>query len=228
MTTPVPRQDPAAFAAAESDDQRRERAMAIFRVLEPLHPAKFELDHRNAFELLVATLLAARAKDTVVNERTKTLFAKWPDPATLATATAEEIEPIIKGLMSFRQKAKSLVNMAQQLVDNHGGEVPHDVDALVKLPGVGRKTALTVLGGALGINAGIPVDTHVNRVSTRMALAITDDTDGSEAELRELVPQDQWTGFAQRMVLHGRYCCKSKDPDCAGCPVSQFCPSRAE
>ncbi|MGE0433109.1 MAG: endonuclease III [Planctomycetota bacterium] len=226
MNTPVPQQDPAAFAAAESPEDRRERAMAIYRILEPLHPAKFELNHRNAFELLTATALAARSKDTMVNERTVELFRRWPDARALSQASPEEIEPVIKGLMSYRRKAAALVEMSRLLVEKHGGEVPPDVDALVKLPGVGRKTAVAVVGACFGINAGISVDTHVNRASTRLALAVTDDTDETEQLLCAIVPQDDWTGFTQRMVLHGRYCCTSSDPRCDECPVSPYCPSR--
>lgn len=225
--SPIPQLDPVGFFSAEPVEARGRRVAAVYEILKLLHPAKFELNHRNAFEMLIATMLAARSLDSKVNELTPALFAGYPDAERMATATAAEIEPLIKGVMSYKQKANYLVNTAQAIVKYHGGHVPADLDALVKFPGVGRKTAIMVLGTCFDQHVGIPVDTHVNRVSTRLAFSVTDDPDGTEADLKPLVPQAEWTAFAQRLVLHGRYTCVAKAPKCAECPIRALCPSRS-
>ena len=222
----VPALDPARWCSLEPTTERERRVRAILDVLAQRWPARFELDARNAYEMLIATVLAARTLDRLVNERTKELFARYPDAAALAQAMPDEIEPLIQGVMSFRQKAKYLVQTAQQLVHEHGGQVPDRLDDLVQLPGVGRKTALMVLGTSFDRHEGIPVDTHVHRVAQRLGLTATDDPEAIEAALLALVPPAERTATAQRLVLHGRYTCIARKPACATCEIAQACPSR--
>ena len=184
-----------------------------------------ELDHRNAFELLAATILAAQSTDKMINTITPALFAKYPDATALAAAEPAEVEPLIFKSGFYRNKAKSLVGMARALVDRHGGQVPETMEELVALPGVARKTANVVLGSALGKNVGVVVDTHVARLTQRLGLTKQTDPVKIEAEIMELLPSEQWTDFAHRLIWHGRRVCDAKKPDCDHCGLAPRCPS---
>jgi len=194
----------------------------IFDALDRHHPnADTELVHRNPFELLVATILSAQSTDARVNIVTPALFARFPDAHRLARAKQSELEKLIVSTGFFRQKSKSLLGMASMLVDTHRGEVPADMDALTKLPGVGRKTANVVLGHALGV-PGLPVDRHVLRVSNRIGLVKNDDPVKVEAQLCEMLPPERWTRASDALILHGRRICKPK-PLCKICNVRPYC-----
>lgn len=190
--------------------------------LEAQHPdADTELHHRNAFELLVATILSAQSTDQRVNLVTPALFKKYPDARALAKAKPAVLERLIHSTGFFRAKAKSLIGAATTLVDEHGGEVPASMDALVKLPGVGRKTANVVLGHALGV-PGLPVDRHVLRVSNRIGIAEGDDPEIVEQQLCGALQPDRWTRASDTLILHGRRICRPK-PLCDQCAVRDEC-----
>jgi endonuclease-3 len=190
--------------------------------LEAQHPdADTELHYSNAFELLVATILSAQSTDQGVNLVTPALFARYPDAFALARATTEQLEPQIHATGFFRAKSRSLVGMAKALVERHNGEVPPRMDALVELPGVGRKTANVVLGHALGV-PGLPVDRHVLRVANRIGLAESDDAGVVEAQLCAALPEERWTRASDTLILHGRRICKPK-PMCDRCSVQDAC-----
>jgi endonuclease III len=194
----------------------------IFDALDRHHPnADTELVHRNAFELLVATMLSAQSTDARVNLVTPALFARFPDPAALAAATAAELEPLILSTGFFRQKSKALIGMARLLMEAHRGRVPADMDALTALPGVGRKTANVVLGHALGV-PGLPVDRHVLRVANRIGLVKSDDPVKVEAQLGAMLPPARWTRASDALILHGRRVCKPT-PLCQRCQVRPHC-----
>src|SRR5919108_3277046 len=195
------------------------------RVIDTLaaqHPnADTELHHRNAFELLVATILSAQSTDQRVNLVTPALFARFPDARALAAASTDVVEPMIVQTGFFRQKARAIVGMARQLVERHGGEVPADMHALTELPGVGRKTANVVLGHALGV-PGLPVDRHVLRVANRIGIVESDDPEAVEAQLCAALPKEMWTLASDVQILHGRRVCKPK-PLCDLCSVRDDC-----
>jgi endonuclease-3 len=194
----------------------------IIETLAEQHPnADTELHYRSAFELLVATILSAQSTDARVNIVTPALFKRYPDARALAKATSSELEPQILSTGFFRQKSKALIGMAQQLVAEHGGEVPADMDLLTRLPGVGRKTANVVLGHALGV-PGLPVDRHVLRVSNRIGIAEGDDPVKVEEQLCAKLPREMWTLASDVQILHGRRVCKPK-PLCDECSVSEDC-----
>jgi endonuclease-3 len=194
----------------------------ILDKLETQHPsADTELHHRNAFELLVATILSAQSTDQRVNMVTPALFKRYPDARTLAKATTDELEPQILSTGFFRAKSKSLLGMAKALVEKHGGHVPPDMDALTELPGVGRKTANVVLGHALGV-PGLPVDRHVLRVANRIGIAEGDDPEKVEEQLCRKLPRERWTRTSDTLILHGRRICRPK-PLCPECVVQDDC-----
>ena len=198
------------------------RALSIFDRLDVQHPnANTELDFRTPYELLVATILSAQCTDARVNQVTPALFRRYPEATTLARATPEELEPQIVSTGFFRMKSRSLVGMAQAVVERHGGEIPAEMAALVKLPGVGRKTANVVLGHALGV-PGLPVDRHVLRVANRIGLVKSDDPETVEAELTRLLPPERWTRASDALILHGRRICRPK-PLCDRCAVRPDC-----
>jgi endonuclease-3 len=197
-------------------------ARRILAALEKHHPnADTELAYRNAFELLVATMLSAQSTDKRVNEVTPALFARYPDPRALLKADPAELEAQIHSTGFFRQKAKALLGMAEILVTQYGGEVPASMDALVALPGVGRKTANVVLGHALGV-PGLPVDRHVLRVTNRLGLVHSEDPIKVEAALGELFPKKKWTQASDTFILHGRRICKPT-PLCKVCNARPDC-----
>jgi endonuclease-3 len=183
------------------------------------------LNHRNAFELLVATILSAQCTDKRVNIVTPELFASYPTAAALAEADQADIERIIQSTGFFRSKAKNLIGMAQALVERHGGDVPRDMDALTKLPGVGRKTANVVLGNVFGVNEGVVVDTHVGRLSRRLGLTRHEDPLKVEQDLIPLFPRERWTMLAHYLIEHGRAVCDARKPRCGDCPLHDLCPS---
>jgi endonuclease III len=195
---------------------------SVLRKLYAQHPdADTELNYSTPFELLVATILSAQSTDAGVNRVTPTVFKRYADAKALATATAADLEPLIHSTGFFRAKAKSLVGMAQGLMERHGGEVPHTMDQLVKLPGVGRKTANVVLGHALGV-PGLPVDRHVLRVSNRIGIAEGDDPVLVEQQLTEKLRPKEWIKASDTLILHGRRICKPK-PLCDICNVREDC-----
>ncbi len=195
------------------------------RILEKLaaqHPgADTELHFSNAYELLVATILSAQCTDERVNQVTPALFRRYPDARALSRATTAELEPQIQSTGFFRAKSKSLAGMAAALVERHGGEVPRTMEALVALPGVGRKTANVVLGHALGV-PGLPVDRHVLRVANRIGIAHSDDPEVVEEELCSVLPPFEWTRASDTLILHGRRICKPR-PLCDRCAVTEDC-----
>ena len=186
--------------------------------------AECELDHRNPFELLVATILSAQATDVGVNKATPGLFARFPDPWSLAEVAPEDVEPYVATIGLFRQKSKSLVGMGQLLVSDYDGKVPGAMKDLVRLPGVGRKTANVVRSVALGL-PGLPVDTHVTRLAHMLELTAETDPVKIESELDPMVPAAERGDFSLRLILHGRRVCVARRPDCASCVLADFCPS---
>jgi len=194
----------------------------IMARLETQHPnADTELHFSNAYQLLVATILSAQCTDERVNQVTPALFKRYPDARALARATTDELEPQIQSTGFFRAKSRSLLGMASSLVERHGGNVPKTMDALVELPGVGRKTANVVLGHALGV-PGLPVDRHVLRVANRIGIARSDDPEVVEQQLGRAMPPAEWTRVSDTLILHGRRICKPK-PLCEQCAVKEDC-----
>jgi endonuclease III len=196
----------------------------ILDILEATHPeARCALDYRNPFELSVATILSAQCTDERVNMVTPVLFGRFSTPKALAEAPLSEVEAIIRSTGFFRAKARSIVGFARGLVEKHGGEVPRSIDALVTLPGIGRKTANVVAGHAYGVNEGVAVDTHVLRVTNRLGLVSTRDPIEVEARLMELMPRERWTRTTDLFIFHGRKICDARRPECGRCPVFALC-----
>ncbi len=205
------------------------RADSVAALLAEDYPdAECALVHANAFELIAATILSAQCTDARVNMVTPDLFARWPDAHALAEAEQEDVEEVIRSTGFYRNKAKSLVGMAVALVTHHDGEVPQDIDALVRLPGVARKTANVVLGTAFGLNVGVVVDTHVHRLSYRLGLTREHDPVKVERDLMGLLPQDAWTVWSHRLILHGRRICDARKPRCGACALREHCPVRQD
>jgi endonuclease-3 len=203
-----------------------ENVSALSQLLAERWPdVRVELDHRNAYELLVATILAAQNTDKNINTITPAVFEKYPDAAALARASQGELEQLIFRSGFFRNKAANLIAMAKRVVSDHGGEIPNTMEGLCGLPGVARKTANVVLGNTMNIAAGIVVDTHISRVAPRLGLTVQHDPVKIEQELMALVPQDQWIAWGNRMIHHGRYICLAKQPLCDQCPLAPLCPS---
>jgi len=206
-----------------------ERANKILDVLEQAHPeATCALHYRNPYELVMATILSAQCTDERVNLVTPKLFARYPAAKALAGARPEDVEEIIRSTGFYRAKTKSLIGNARALVADHGGEVPRSMEAMVKLPGVGRKTASVVLGHVYDIAEGIAVDTHVLRVSNRLGIARGDDPIDVERQLMALIPKERWTRTTDLLIFHGRKICDARRPLCGQCPVFALCrwPSR--
>ncbi|MEU9863020.1 endonuclease III [Streptomyces sp. NPDC047971] len=204
------------------------RARKINRELAEVFPyAHPELDFRNPFELLVATVLSAQTTDLRVNQTTPALFAAYPTPEDLAAAVPEEVEELIRPTGFFRAKTKSIMGLAAALRDDFGGEVPGRLDDLVKLPGVGRKTAFVVLGNAFGV-PGITVDTHFMRLARRWKWTESEDPVKIEAEIAEIFPKSEWTMLSHRVIFHGRRICHARKPACGACPIAPLCPAYGE
>lgn len=201
-------------------------AAAVYDALLAEYPdAHCELDFHTPFELLCATILSAQCTDRRVNMVTPALFARYPDAAALAAARQEDVEELVRTTGFFRNKAKSLIGMATALVARHGGQVPDDLDALVRLPGVGRKTANVILGNAFDRNEGVVVDTHVARVSARLGLTAQADPVKIELDLMRLLPRERWTMLSHLLIFHGRRTCDARKPRCGACAVRALCPS---
>ena len=202
----------------------RQRALETVRRLAEIYPSATELDHRDAFELTIATILSAQTTDRSVNLVTPALFARYPDARALAEADPLEVEELIKPTGFYHNKAKSIIACANALVERFGGEVPPRMEDLVTLPGIGRKTANVILGVAFDI-PGFAVDTHVTRLSNRLKIASSTDPVKIEAQVTRLVPPAEWTGLSLRLILHGRRVCDAKRPHCEVCVLNDFCPS---
>ncbi|MGH1978088.1 endonuclease III [Rothia sp. L_38] len=215
----------AARGEPESPLALTRRARKINRILGETYPyAVAELDFDNPFELLVATVLSAQTTDVRVNATTPELFARYPDAAALASARIEDVEDIVRPLGFYRSKAKAIVNLAAQLVADHRGQVPATLEDLVKLPGVGRKTAFVVLGNAFG-KPGITVDTHFGRLARRFGFTTEEDPVKVERDVAELFEPKDWTQLSHRLVYHGRRICHAQKPACGACPVADLCPA---
>jgi endonuclease-3 len=202
----------------------RDRALLAVERLKPIYPAVSELDHKNPFQMLIATILSAQTTDRSVNAVTPKLFARYPDAQALAHADPKDVEAIIKPTGFFHVKAKTIIACSQALVERFHGEVPPRMEDLVTLPGVGRKTANVVLGVAFGI-PGFAVDTHVTRLTKRLGLTKSRDPVKIEADVTKLVPPSEWTGLSLRLILHGRRICVARAPRCPECVMNDFCPS---
>ena len=223
---------PGGITKAERRSRAKEAPRIAPRTLARLavqHPtAKCELDFRSPFELIVAVVLSAQTTDVGVNKATPKLFARFPDAKALAAVESIEVEPYVAALGFFRMKAKSIVGLARALVERHGGEVPQTLDELVKLPGVGRKTANVVLGVLWNKPEGVVVDTHVMRLSQRLGWTKQRDPGKIELDLCKILPRSEWDHAAHVLIFHGRRCCYARKPECEACSVSDVCPSAFE
>lgn len=202
-----------------------EQSAAVVKGLaEEYADAECALVHKNAFELVVATILSAQCTDVRVNMVTPELFKKWPTPEKMARAKVEDLEKAIQSTGFFRNKAKNILGCCEKLVAEHGGEVPRTLAELVKLPGVGRKTANVVLGTAYGIPSGVVVDTHVTRLCNRLGLTQHTDAVKIEQDLIKLLPEAEWINFSHRLIHHGRRICNARKPLCGDCVLLEICP----
>ncbi|MBO0720972.1 MAG: endonuclease III [Blastocatellia bacterium] len=210
----------------ETKSELQERARQIIRGLKKQHPeARCALVHSNPLELLIATILSAQCTDERVNLVTSALFRKYRRCEDYSAAPAAEMERDINSVTFFRNKTKAIQKACRILVEEYGGQVPQTMEELVKLPGVGRKTANVVLGTAFGIPTGVVVDTHVMRLSQRLGLTRHKDPEKIEADLMEIIPKNEWIDFSHRLILHGRQICKARKPACEACGLERFCPS---
>lgn len=201
------------------------KVLAIIDALEEMYPdAGCELNYDSVFHLLLAVVLSAQTTDVSVNKVTPILFERYKNPEELAAANQSDIEEIIHNIGLYKNKSKNIIALSQKLVEEYGGRVPGEMNELVKLPGVGRKTANVVLSEAFG-EQRIAVDTHVFRVSNRLGLASADDVLTTEKQLMEVLPNDKWTRVHHLLIFHGRRCCTAKKPDCANCRLKDFCPA---
>ena len=205
--------------------EKKVRAKAIYRQLTKNYPnVRCELDYNSAFQLLVATVLSAQCTDKRVNQTTPALFKKYPNPKKMAKADFKDIQRLVKSTGFFRSKAKNIKALSNKIMEEFDGDVPSNLDDLITLPGVGRKTANVVLGHAFGI-PGITVDTHFGRLSRRFGWSKQSDPVKVEFEVGELIPEKEWTNLSQRMIWHGRRVCHSRKPACGACPLAKLCPS---
>jgi endonuclease-3 len=209
----------------ESATARKARAAAIAGRLDAAYPAaRCSLDFESPFQLLVATILSAQCTDKRVNAVTGELFRRWPTPAGMAAARQTDLERVIRSTGFFRAKSKSILGCCRGLVERHGGTVPRTLEDLVRLPGVGRKTANVVLGSAFGMATGVVVDTHVGRIARRLGLTRHTDAVKAERDLMAVLPREEWIAFSHRVIEHGRSVCAARRPRCAGCVLVDLCP----
>jgi endonuclease-3 len=221
--SPKPRGKP---ARAKAPRVSRELVLSTYQKLRERYPdAHCELEHDNAFQLVVATVLSAQSTDVMVNKITPELFRRWPTPQALAAADPALVEQVLSKIGMYRQKTKNVVGLAKKLVAEHGGEVPRTLAELVLLPGVGRKTANVVLGVAFGTPEGVVVDTHVQRISQRLGWTTQTEPPEIEGDLMALFPRSDWDMLSHTLIFHGRRTCAARKPACAACPVSAECPS---
>ena len=210
----------------ESKANLRARAQTILAKLIELYPEpKCALNHGNAFELLIATILSAQCTDARVNIVTADLFRKYRQPADYLKVPLVELEQDIRSTGFYHNKARNIQGAAQVIVEQHKSQVPNTMDELHALPGVGRKTANVVLGNAFGIASGVVVDTHVSRLSQRLGLTKQDNAEKIEAELAQLIPENEWINFSHRLIAHGRQVCNARKPLCGQCQLADLCPS---
>jgi endonuclease-3 len=210
----------------ETKLEQRKRATKILTRLKKLYPQpKTALEFVSPLQLLVATILSAQCTDEQVNKVTPGLFRKYPSARDIAMADPREFERDIYSTGFYRNKTKNIIACCQAIVDKHSGNVPNTMEDLVSLPGVGRKTANCVLGAAFGIQSGIVVDTHVQRLANRMGLTKQTDATKIERDLMVLIPQDDWYDFSNMMILHGRQVCDARNPQCRECAIEKLCPS---
>ncbi len=211
---------------AKSTDDRKQRTRRIIRLLKQAYPdAKCTLNHSNAFELLIATILSAQCTDDRVNIVTADLFRKYRKAQDYLTVSPTELQKDIRTTGFFRNKAKSIQGTARVLAEQYSGRVPKTIEELLELPGVARKTANVVLGNAFGVTSGIVVDTHVTRLSRRLGLTKHKQAEKIERDLIELVPRKDWVIFSHLLIAHGRKVCKARNPLCAECVIEKLCPS---
>jgi endonuclease-3 len=209
----------------ESLPEKKVRAKVIYRQLSKNYPnVRCELDYKNAFQLLVATVLSAQCTDKRVNQTTPALFKKYPNPQKMAKADLRDIQKLVKSTGFFRSKAKNIKGLSNIIAEQFDGNVPSSLEDLITLPGVGRKTANVVLGHAFGI-PGITVDTHFGRLSRRFGWSKQNNPVKVEFEVGELIPEKEWTNLSQRMIWHGRRVCHSRKPACGACALAKLCPS---
>lgn len=207
-------------------EERIIRTKEIIKRLKKVFPnAQTALIHRNPLELLVATILSAQCTDVRVNKVTPILFRKYKSPKEYASADISELENEIKSTGFYHAKAKNIINCCKMLVEKYNGEIPTKIDELIKLPGVGRKTANVVLGGYFGIVSGIVIDTHVKRIAVRLGLSENADPEKIEIDLMGIVSKKNWIDFGDLLIWHGRNFCTARKPKCTDCPVSDLCPS---
>jgi len=217
---------PTAKAAKRAKSASVAEALALYTVIRERHAdAHCELEHRNPFELIVATVLSAQSTDVMVNKITPELFRRWPGPKELAAAAPADVEQVLSKIGMFRQKTKNIVGLSKLLLEKHGGAVPRTLDELVKLPGVGRKTANVVLGVAFGTPEGVVVDTHVQRISQRLGLTQHTEPVEIEQDLMKLFDRKLWDPLSHTLIFHGRRICTAQKPACAACPAQDKCPS---
>ena len=206
--------------------KKAEKALQLLQALDEIYPqAHCALNYQNPWQLLVATILSAQCTDIRVNIVTAELFKALPDPKAMAEASQEQVEELIRTTGFFRNKAKNLIHCAQQVLTLHQGEVPADLESLVALSGVGRKTANVVLGNAFQI-PGMVVDTHVKRLARRFGWTKSDNPEQVEKELSKLLPESTWIQCSHTLIAHGRACCKAPTPICSACPVVALCPRK--
>ena len=235
VSRPKSKGKPITAAAAPSKTQQRTAKKAsptaalvavTYKKLRERHSdAHCELDHDSPFQLILATVLSAQSTDVMVNKITPELFQRWPTPASLADADPAQVERVLNKIGMFRQKTKNVIGLSKRLIAEHHGEVPRSLDELVKLPGVGRKTANVVLGVAFGTPEGVVVDTHVQRISQRLGWTKHTEPQDIERDLMALFPRADWDMLSHTLIFHGRRVCAARKPACAACPVSAECPS---
>jgi endonuclease-3 len=210
----------------ETSQKLHVRAKKVIALLHKEYPdPKIALDFSNPLQLLIATILSAQCTDVRVNMVTPGLFKKYPTARDFANANQAELEQEIRSTGFFRNKSKSIITCCKALVDKHGGNVPNSMEDLIRLGGVGRKTANCVLGGAFGVNAGVVVDTHVRRVTGRLGLTRNDDPEKIEVDLMALAPQKEWYDLGNMLIWHGRKICEARKPKCPDCVLIKQCPS---
>jgi len=226
-----------ASTAAATPSQRRQRSAkkavpnaalmtTTYAKLRERHSdAHCELDHESPFQLILATVLSAQSTDVMVNKITPELFQRWPTPQALANAEPAEVERVLSKIGMYRQKTKNVIGLSKRLLEEHHGQVPRTLAELVKLPGVGRKTANVVLGVAFGTPEGVVVDTHVQRISQRLGWTKHTEPPEIEQDLMALFPRSDWDMLSHTLIFHGRRVCAARKPACAACPVSAECPS---
>jgi len=223
----VAKKKPRIVASLKSDEpleEKKQRAKSVIRILKQLFPqAECALHHDSAFQLLVATILSAQCTDERVNQSTPELFREYPDAASLAASDQNDVERIIRPLGFFRNKATNIRGMAQGLLDRFDGEIPQNLEQLVTLPGVGRKTASVVLGTWFGIPSGVVVDTHVRRLTNLLGLTSSQNPEIIEREMMEIVPKAEWINFSHRLIHHGRQTCIARRPKCTECGLLKHC-----